>query len=269
MASWIIPRCPYVVQLCVFSTSLHVEGLSVATIRDIAPPSTRSSRRLGFHTLSPSLALSPVRAFGIKRPVTRRLFPAWDLPLMLRSLRIARYEPLGDALLQRRYGQDFSARPGVRQRRAGLATLMADDLRPLFVRDNSSVTLIPDIHSWSKSRRSVSATTPWTVPALTTLVGQDEPDRLMRPVHALRWYHQKTSANPLRGPRSLLFLPCNDRAYKTTPAMISAWLCRTFWRAYALEPENTGSANARVKAPVLWALRRLGLPSITFRWRML
>ena len=45
-------------------------------------------------TGNPHLVYDPrlsdlIRAFGIERPVTRRLFPAWDLPLVFRSLRIA------------------------------------------------------------------------------------------------------------------------------------------------------------------------------------
>ena len=30
--------------------------------------------------------------------------------------------------------------------------------------------------------------------------------------------------------------------------MISAWICRTIWRAYVLEPDHSDSTNARVTA---------------------
>ena len=30
--------------------------------------------------------------------------------------------------------------------------------------------------------------------------------------------------------------------------MVSAWICRTIWRAYTLDPGNADSANARVTA---------------------
>ena len=143
------------------------------------------------------------RAFGIERPVTRRLFPAWDLPLVLRSLRIAPYEPLSDALLQDVTKKTvFLLALASGKRRGELAALLADNLHLQFARDNSSVTLIPDVLFRGKTQRSDMAAVPWTVPALTPFVGQDEPDRLMCPVRALRWYLQKTSTNPLRGPRS-------------------------------------------------------------------
>jgi len=168
---------------------------------------------------------------------------------VLRSLRIAPYEPLSDALLQDVTKKSvFLLALASGKRRGELAALLADSLHLQFARDNSSVTLVPDVLFRSKTQRSHTASTPWTVPALAPFVGQDEPDRLMCPVRALRWYLQKTSANPLRGPRSQLFLPYTARAAKTTPAMISAWLCRTIWRAYTLDPGNTDSANARVTA---------------------
>jgi len=108
--------------------------------------------------------------------------------------------------------------------------------------------LLPDVLFRSKTQRHNVASEPWTIPALTPFVGRCEPDHLLCPLRALRWYLDKTSTLPLRGPRSQLFLPFTDRAFRTSPAMISSWICRTIWRAYVLDPDNVDSTNARVTA---------------------
>ena len=53
----------------------------------------------------PELVDSPVlkdliRSFGIHNPVPRRSHPAWDVNVVLRSLLVAPYEPLGGAPLR-------------------------------------------------------------------------------------------------------------------------------------------------------------------------
>jgi len=187
------------------------------------------------------------KAFGIERPRSRRLFPPWDLPLVLRSMRILPYEPVGDAVIQdvtRKAVFLLALASG--KRRSELAALLADGHRLQFARNWSSVPLLPDVLFRGMTQRFAHVSDPWTFPALTPFVGHAEPDRLMCPVRALRWYLDRTRQPPLRGPRSRLFLPFADRATRTTTAMFSAWICRTIWRACVLEPENTDSANARV-----------------------
>ena len=129
-----------------------------------------------------------------------------------------------------------------------MAALLSDNHHLQFARDWSSVTILPDVLFRAKTQRHNVASEPWRVPALTPFVGKTEPDHLLCPIRALRWYLHKTSDNPLRGPRSQLFLPFTDRTSSTTPAMISSWICRTIWRAYVLEPDTVDSANARVTA---------------------
>jgi len=87
--------------LCVFLTSLHDEGLSVTTVKGYRAALNTVFKAAGnLHLVSDCRVTDLMKAFGIERPITRRLFPAWDLPLVLRSLRIAPYEPLHTALLQ-------------------------------------------------------------------------------------------------------------------------------------------------------------------------
>ena len=189
------------------------------------------------------------KAFGVARPVTRRLFPAWDLPLVLRSLRLLPYEPLGEALIQDVLRKTvFLLALASGKRRGELAALLADGHHLQFARDWSSVTILPDVFFRSKTQKSNQASASWTVPALAPFVCSDDPDHLLCPIRALRWYLDRTQHHPLRGPRSQLFLPYTDRVSKTTPAMVSAWICRTIWRAYVLEPGDVDSANVRVTA---------------------
>jgi len=66
------------------------------------------------------------------------------------------------------------------------------------------------------------------------------------PCWAFRWSLRTASANPLRGPRTLLFLQCAGPAPWEVAIVVSAWICRAVWRACAVGPENPDSADARV-----------------------
>ena len=83
------------------------------------------------------------RVFGIERPVVRRLFPAWDLPLVLRFLREVPFEPMREcelSLLTMR--TVFLLALASAKRCSELAALVEDPRHVRFARDYSSVTLV-------------------------------------------------------------------------------------------------------------------------------
>ena len=57
------------------------------------------------------------------------------------------------------------------KRRGELAALIADNLHLQFARDNSAVTLIPDVLFRGRTQHTDSAPILWTVPALAPVVG--------------------------------------------------------------------------------------------------
>ena len=67
------------------------------------------------------------RSFAIERPVTRRLFPLWDLPKVLRSLTTLPYEPMASSTIRDLTKKTlFLMSLASGKRRCELAALVAD-----------------------------------------------------------------------------------------------------------------------------------------------
>jgi len=125
------------------------------------------------------------RAFGIERPVTRRLFLLWDLPKVLRSLITLPYEPMSDSSLRDLTKKTmFLLSLASWKRRSEIAALVADPRHLQFADNHASVTLIPGVQFRSKTQPCHRPNESWFVPSLSKLVGQEE-DRLLCPVRAL------------------------------------------------------------------------------------
>jgi hypothetical protein len=98
--AWCLPRAidpchPTVVHLSTLLEHLFQERLNVSAIKGYRSAINSVLRTAGNPPVISDFRLSElIEAFGIERPVQRRLFPAWDLPLVLRSLLQDPYEPL-------------------------------------------------------------------------------------------------------------------------------------------------------------------------------
>ena len=81
------------------------------------------------------------KAFGIERPIARRLFPLWDLPKVLRALAALPYEPIAEATLRDLTKKTmFLLALASGNRRSEIAALVTDARHLHFAAGHSSMT---------------------------------------------------------------------------------------------------------------------------------
>lgn len=171
------------------------------------------------------------RAFEQKRPVSHSLTPKWDLACVLWSLTKAPYEPLGQASLQHlTWKTVFLLALASAKRRSELHALSVEDGHVRFNNLDGSVSLLCQSGFLAKNQLPSVAPTPFTIPSLSQVCGQNDPDRLLCPVRALKYYLQRVK--PLRGLRKRLFIPMKGGG-DVSAASISRWVAATIRKAYA------------------------------------
>ena len=181
--------------------------LSVSTIKGY--------RSMISHTLSfrhrSSVCSDPmiselIRGFELKRPVSRSLTPKWDLACVLWSLTKTPYEPLEQASLTfLTWKTVFLLTLASAKRRSEIHALSVEDGHIRFNAADGSVTLLCQSGFLAKTQLPSVAPTAFTIPSLARTCGQDDPDRLLCPVRALRFYLSRVKS--LRGRRKRLFIP--------------------------------------------------------------
>ena len=211
-------RSPTIVNLCCFFTDLHDKQTGLSAIRGYRFALNtvfRAKRRLDL--VQDDRITNLFKAFGIERPIARRLFPLWDLPKVLRALSTLPYEPISEATLRDLTKKTmFLLALASGKRPSEIAALVADARHLQFATGNSSVTLLPALSFRSKTQPASRPSEPWTIPSLAALVGRED-DRLLCPVRALRWYLDRTKTDARRGPDSQLFLLLDSAVSTTTP----------------------------------------------------
>ena len=226
------PCNPNVIDLCCFFTDLHEKDTGLSAIKGYRSALNTVFRAKRREDLVQDHRITNLfRAFGIERPVSRRLFPLWDLPKVLRALTTLPYEPISNATLRDLTKKTmFLLALASGERRSEMAALVADARHLQFADGHTSVTLIPALTFRSKTQSAGRACDPWTIPSLSVLVGKED-DRLLCPVRALRWYLERTKTDDRRGANSQLFLPLDPSVATTTPNMVSRLLCNVIFRA--------------------------------------
>ena len=153
-----------------------------------------------------------IEAFYIERPSASREVPSWNLALALESLLKPPYEPMGTTDMGHVARKTlFLLAFASGNRRAELHALRGDDI--WWSKDGSTVTLRAIPGFLSKTERAnhpERAFKELTVPALIPFVGENEPERKLCPLRALKYYMHRTKAQRvgLKKPTPL-FLPIN------------------------------------------------------------
>lgn len=212
--------------------------------------------RAAGHTdvLSDHRLSSLIRAFGVERPVTRKLFPDWDLSVVLRALRDAPYEPLCSASLEVLTQKTvFLLALASGRRRGELAALSVEARHLRFTRNYSSVTLLPVPSFRSKTQRPSEFSLPIVIPSLTPLV-EGQVSKLLCPVRALRCYLSATASPAIRKGRTQLFIPFRPTPVLTSGTMLSSWICAVVQRAYATGLDAAGEPCRAIRAHEVRAL---------------
>ena len=175
-----------------------------------------------------------IRSFVVSCPPVEVRPPAWDLSVVLRSLRKAPYEPMSSAS-ERFVGQKAlfllalasSKRVGELH---GLSFRVSHtegwkEVSLSFVPGFVAKTQDPSVHD----PRFES----FTIPALPR--GSDPEARLLCPVRALRRYLERTAEH--RPALARLFLSTGESKKEVSKSSISYWIRQVISRAYALAGE--------------------------------
>ena len=172
-----------------------------------------------------------IRAFELKRPVSRSLTPKWDLACVLWSLTKAPYEPLDQATLQfLTWKTVFLLTLASAKRRSEIHALSMEEGHLRFNTTNGSVSLLCQTGFLAKNQLPSVAPKPFSIPSLSQTCGRNDEDRLLCPVRALKFYLNRV--RPLRGLRKTLFIPIKGGG-DISAASISRWIASTIKKAYA------------------------------------
>ena len=167
------------------------------------------SHTLSFHRSSQS-CLDPaiselIRALELKRPVSRSLAPKWDLACVLWSLTKAPYEPLDQATLQfLTWKTVFLLTMASAKRRSEIHALSIEESHLQFTSDGT-VILLSQPGFLAKNQLPSMASKPFKIPSLAQTCGDQDTDRLLCPVRALKFYLKRVKS--LRASRKRLFIP--------------------------------------------------------------
>jgi len=232
----IAPTRVSVQQVADYLVKLFNDGLSVATIRAYKSAIAQTLQSHGRQDISDDGNLKKlVRSFTLDRPRSVNTFPKWDLSLVLHFLTDRTFEPMGTSDMKWcSYKTLFLLLLASGRRRSEVHAI--DATRIMWKEDKSEVWLwpvkdfIPKILSTAEGGERF---TPMKIRALTKLIGpaKNEPDRLLCPLRALRYYVKRTE--PVRGNRKNLFLPwrgARDKVlHKNT---LSPWIKNLIKLAY-------------------------------------
>ena len=186
-----------------------------------------------------------IRAMEIKRPRVRNLTPKWNLACVLEALVKTPYEPLGAAsLMDLTVKTVFLLSLATAGRRSELHALSVEPHCLRFSDSDGSVQLLCRIVFLAKNRLPSVPPSPFIVPSLSQSCGSNDPDRLLCPVRALKFYLAATEA--FRGSRKRLFLPVRGLS-DISPATISRWIVSVIKSAYA-HISSTDLALLRINA---------------------
>jgi hypothetical protein len=219
-----------------FLTSLFHQGLAIPTLLVYKTAVLQTLRANGSGALPGEEALALLlRSFRLERPRSLRQFPQWDLALVLRSLLRAPYEPMASAELKWvSFKTLFLVMLAAAKRRGEIHAL--DSRRVEWDLDRTKVTLypvpdfLPKVLATAEGQERFQ---PLTISALTCLIGpsRQEPDRLLCPVRALKWYLHRT--RHLRGERVRLFLSFQpNRLSDLHPSTLASWVKQVVRHAY-------------------------------------
>ena len=208
-------------QVADFLVFLFDKGLAISTIRGYR--SAIASCHRGFQdesSISESSILSSLcRSFVLKRPPVKTLLPAWSLPVVLKALSEAPFEPLHKASLHcLAIKTAFLVAIASGHR---VSTIHALSIEPGHIRwEPAGVRLIPRPDFIAKNQSPSSQPVEIFLPTMSSSPSV-EADKVWCPVRALKWYLDRTKTK--RSSSSLFFSSIEPFKAIYKP-LISRWL---------------------------------------------
>ena len=173
-------------------------------------------------------------SFHRDRPKATRNIPKWNLSVVLNELTKKPFEPMKDSDIKHlTLKTAFLLALASGKRRCEIHAWVANKVSNLSQWEK--VALFPSSDFIAKNqlvREGAQSVSPVVIPALTTTVDrQFKQDRSLCPVHALRYYLNRTK--DLMGDRSLLFISFKKgHSTDIRPATLSSWLKQTILLCY-------------------------------------
>ena len=208
-------------QVADFLIYLFDKGLAISTIRGYR--SAIASCHRGFQdgsSISESSILSNLcKSFFLKRPPEKTLLPAWSLPVVLRALAEAPFEPLHKISLHcLAIKTAFLVAIASGQR---VSALHALSIEPGHVRwEPAGVRLVPRPNFIAKNQSPSSQPVEIFLPSMSSF-SSVEADKVWCPVRALKWYLDRTKS---KRSSTSLFVSSIAPFKAISKASISRWL---------------------------------------------
>jgi hypothetical protein len=212
---------------------LRKEGKAISTILSAKSAIAKTVHQITGVSLAESGTLGDfVRNLKISVPRVKLQFPKWELCIVLRGLREKPFEPLDKVDMRLlTFKTVFLIALASAARVSEIAALSAQEGFVRIKEDKSKVTLRPFVGFLAKNQRDSDPSREFSIRALCQHVQDDDPERLLCPVRALRIYLQRT--NEVRGERLKLFISyCSNHSKEIGVNTISRWLRETIKLTY-------------------------------------
>ena len=230
--------------------------LSASAVKGHRASISTTIKQLGGRGFSESHLLKlVVQGATLKEARTPRHFPAWDLRLVLESLRSDPYEHIGSCKLSNlTYKTVFLISLASGRRCSEIHALSYGGLS--WESDGSaSLKFLPGFLAKNQPPDVVSP--PVFIKALAPLLCPDDLDKLLCPVRCLKMYVKRTRHLRSHSKKRLFVSPLEGKHSDITVASISRWIKNTIREAYSKTdaiPDNVKAHEVRAWASSLaWA----------------
>ena len=242
----ILPSKPSEIELANFLAYLfHDCKLSASSVRVYRAAICTTLRQLGSESFPNSPLLRDlIRGVSIKEARTPKRLPAWDLFLVLASLREAPYEPLFSADLKSLTCKTVFLIALASGRRASEVCSLSG-LGPDIATQRDGTYILKFLPEFLAKNQNPSDPSPSiSIRPLSHFLCPDDPDLKLCPVRALRRYLKFTRSLRHINQRKLFisFNPFHGKDIST--ASISRWLKLSIKNAYASSSERCSSSRA-------------------------
>ena len=245
---------PSAVDLANFLGFLITEkGLSPSSVSAHRSAVSSTIRQMGGPSLSDCPLLRDIiRGASLSNPRSAKRAPAWDLFLVLASLRGPPYEPIHTSSLKHLTWKTTFLVSLASGRRCSEVHALSGLPNDVSREPHGAISLrfLPDFLAKNQSPNSPSPSI--LIKPLSSILAHDDPDRTLCPVRALRAYRERTKG--MRLGRRRLLLSWNERYHKDiTKNTISRWIREVISSAYKNLPADQRCVKARAHEVRAWA----------------
>ena len=257
------PHTAPVTQVAEFLKSRFDQGLQTTTVRGYL------SAVNSVHNNSDALKSDPViklllEGMNISRPMDRKVWPSWDLHIVLDKLNQAPFEPIESASLRDVALKTLFLIAMASGRRCSELHALSVGSRTVF--SKSGVTLYFRPGFLAKNERSDFSAKPIFLPYITQ--SQLRVKRLGCPVRALKWYINRTKT--IRGNMEQLFITNVKPHRPAAKSTLAGWLVDVIRNSGSVQDAGIPRAHSVRAYSASWAFAKgLSISDIinTVSWR--